>query len=355
MTLRVRVVLGVVAASALLGREARAQMNYYPGGYGAYGWGGWGADPASGYMAGLGAFARGRGVYEVEDAKAQAINLQTMLQWNQALRAEQKRLREETARQDARRLAEQKQRAAELELEDGTTLNGLLSQIFDFDPAASKSSRSRAVLGGPALREIPFEWNTEAVSLCLDQMLARDALPPTLTDERFDGQRKALGDAVRAALAEDAKGDVSPRTTKRVADAVAAFRKAFTSQVPDTFTGFGESDAYLTTLASLTRLLHDPAMKKALVQIENERSITVGDLVAFMQTYNLRFGPATTERQVRIYKSLADDLKALLNEVSAPAGGNPPAGKPAVRLPAAAREAFKGMTWPQLDAHGRNP
>jgi len=52
-------------------------------------------DPASGYMAGLGSFARGQGVYELLDAKAQAINVQTMTQWNQQLRARQKELQQQ--------------------------------------------------------------------------------------------------------------------------------------------------------------------------------------------------------------------------------------------------------------------
>ncbi len=45
----------------LLATTASGQYGYYPRGYGGYGWGGWGADPQSGYMAGLGAYARARG------------------------------------------------------------------------------------------------------------------------------------------------------------------------------------------------------------------------------------------------------------------------------------------------------
>ncbi|MHC5544615.1 hypothetical protein ACYOEI_40810, partial [Singulisphaera rosea] len=100
-----RIAFGLLIGLAAMAPSAQAQM-YYPSGYGGYGFGGWGADPASGYMAGLGSYARGQGVYEVEDAKAQAINLDTMLKWNKALRARQQALREDQSKDDARRGAE---------------------------------------------------------------------------------------------------------------------------------------------------------------------------------------------------------------------------------------------------------
>jgi hypothetical protein len=351
----VRVVCVLTLGLALMGQEVRAQGWYYPRGYGGYGWGGWGADPASGYMAGLGAFARGRGVYEVEHAKAQALNLQTMIKWNQALRARQKQLDQDQRKADAQRLEQQKERVAELNLADGTTLNDLLSQIMDLDPAAARSSRAKSTLGASAVGEIPFEWNTEAVSLCLDQMLGRDALPATLMDPRFDAERQALGQAVKAAIEEDAKGDVSPKAAKRVSDAIANFRAKFVKLVPETFSGYTECADYFNTLASLTRMLHDPSMRKALAELENERDVTVGRLIAFMQSYNLRFGPATTERQVRIYQSLADRLGQVARDVTpSPSPARTPAQDPNA-LPSAAKEAFKGIGWDQLDAHSRTP
>ncbi len=58
----------------------------YPRGYGGWGMSQWGADPAAGYMAGLGSYARGQGTYELEKAKADSINADTMVKWNKALR-----------------------------------------------------------------------------------------------------------------------------------------------------------------------------------------------------------------------------------------------------------------------------
>jgi hypothetical protein len=342
----------------MLAQDAVGQW-YYPRGYRRYGWGGWGSvatDPAAGYMTGLGNYARGQGAYEVDDAKAQAINQETMVKWNQALREEQKRLDEQRRRDEARRRAERDARVAGMELADGTTLNNLLMQISDLDPAAVKSSRAGAPLGADAIREIPFAWNTEAITVCIDQMTGRDLLPETLMGPQFADERAALDDAVEAALKEDAKGDVSSRTMKRVSDAIKAFRAKFVKVVPDTNSDYPECDAYLTTLASLTRLLHDPGMKKALAELDHFPNPTVGHLIAFMQSYNLRFGPATTDHQVRIYEGLAAMLKQVADDVKAvPPPPRPALGQGKNDLPAAARDAFKGMKWDQLDAHAREP
>jgi hypothetical protein len=55
------VAIGLSLSLNLLASTAAAQM-YYPRRYGGYGMSQWGADPAAGYMAGLGSYARGQGV-----------------------------------------------------------------------------------------------------------------------------------------------------------------------------------------------------------------------------------------------------------------------------------------------------
>ena len=83
-----RGVLTMFIGLNLLASNVSAQW-MYPRGYGAYGMSRWGGDPAAGYMAGLGSYARGQGVYSLEKAKADSINAETMIKWNKALRARQ--------------------------------------------------------------------------------------------------------------------------------------------------------------------------------------------------------------------------------------------------------------------------
>ncbi len=188
MTLRIRLV-GIVALGVLGVPGIVDAQWHYPRGYGGYGWRGWGGqggvNPWGGYMAGMGSFARGEGVYEVDDAQARAINLDTMLKWNKALRAEQQRAQQDRQRRDAEARAERDARVARLDLEDGTTLNNLLLQILAFDPAAIRSSKAASPLGAAAVREVPFEWNTEAITLCINQLTAQDTLPDPLDSEEL--------------------------------------------------------------------------------------------------------------------------------------------------------------------------
>ena len=74
----------------------------------------------------------------------------------------------------------------------------------------------------------------------------------------LDG-RNALRAAVQPALAEDAKGDVSAATRKRIDEAVAHFRARFIEATPDFDPGYQDSLAYLTTLASLSGCCTIPA------------------------------------------------------------------------------------------------
>ena len=92
------VAAGLMLALDLLASAGSAQW-FYPGGYGPYGMAGWGGDPAAAYMTGLGSYARGRGVYELDRAKAQSINTDTAIKWNKALRARQRVLRQDQQRE----------------------------------------------------------------------------------------------------------------------------------------------------------------------------------------------------------------------------------------------------------------
>ncbi|WP_422928857.1 hypothetical protein [Singulisphaera sp. PoT] len=352
-----RIATGLAIIPLLMTQQAAAQWSY-PNGYGNYGWGGWGSqgavDPAGGYMAGLGSYARGQGVYEVEDAKAQAINLDTMLKWNKALRARQRALHAEEAKEQAARDAQRDARVEQAEILNGSTLNNLLFQIYDFDPGVAKTSRVRTPIPATTIRDIPFEWDTEAISICIDQMTGKDSLPTSLTDASYNDERLALESSVDAAIKEDLKGEVSADSLKKVDAAIAALRAKFVKNTADFDPGYYDGLSYFNTLSSLSRLLRDASFKKILAQLEDSKDRTIGELIAFMQAYNLRFGPATSDRQIQIYKALAPMLAQVVRDY----GANPPAppapdttGAP---LRSAAKDAFQKMQWEQLQAHSRD-
>ncbi|MFI5454963.1 MAG: hypothetical protein ACHRXM_05880 [Isosphaerales bacterium] len=240
-----------------------------------------------------------------------------------------------------------------MDLRDGTTLNNLLAQVLDSDPAAVKSVRSKTPLSSSAIREIPFEWDSEAITSCIDEMTGKDSLPGPLMDPKYVEERNALHAAVVPALEEDAKGTVSKATCKRINDAVTNFRAKFKNTSADYVAGYQDALDYFTTMASLTRLLNDPSMKAFLAKLDDTDERTVGELVAFMNSHNLRFGAATSDRQIGIYTRLVPILTAIRDEVITESATPSTPDRTGQGLKSAAKQAFKGMSWDQLDAHSR--
>ena len=347
------VAIGLPLFLYLLATDASAQWGY-PRGYGGYGMSQWGADPAAGYMAGLGSYARGQGVYQVQKAKADSINVDTMLKWNRALRARQAVLREEKRKKAIQEDAARRARVKEMDLKEGTTLNNLLYEILDSDPAAVKSGRALTALSPGAIREIPFEWDSEAVTTCIDQMTGKESLPSLLMDPQYVDDRNALHAAVAPALDEDAKGTVSLATTKRINEAVASFRSKFMKNSADFDPGNQDCLEYFTTMASLTRLLNDPSMKAFLEKLDENKERTVGQLIGFMNSHNLRFGAATSDRQIEIYARLVPILTAIRDNVKDDTVPPSPPDRSGAGLRSAAKQAFKPMTWSELEAHSRS-
>lgn len=336
----------------LLGSNAGAQWGY-PMGYGGYGMSRWGQDPGAGYMAGLGSFARGQGAYQLDKAKADAINVETMVKWNKALRARQAALREDKRQKEAKEYAELAARVDRLELKDGTTLNTLLAQILDIDPAGLKSGRANAPISPAAIREIPFEWDSEAVTFCLSEMTGEGSLPTPLNAPIYAEDRNALHAVIQTALEEDRKGTVSFDTVRRINQVIARFRAKFVKNSLETDLGYEDALSYFTTMAALSRLLHDPIMKDFLAKIGDNQETNVGDLLAFMNAHNLRFGPAATDRQVAIYTRLVPDLTAIRDQVKTEEYAPTPPDRSGEGLKAAAKNAFKPMPWDQLETHAR--
>ena len=204
-----------------------------------------------------------------------------------------------------------------------------------------------------AIREIPFEWDSEAISLCLDQMTGKDSVPAPLMASVYSEERVALQAAVRSALEEDARGTVSMDTIKRINEAVAKLRNQFMKNASRFNPGYDDTLLYLSTMASLSRMLNDPSMKRFLERFRDNEERSVGDLIAFMDAYNLRFGPATSNRQLEIYTRLVP----ILTEIRDSAKGVPYTPSPPDRtgegLQHAAKDAFKSMKWEHLESHAR--
>ena len=66
----------------------------------------------------------------------------------------------------------------------------------------------------------------------------------------------------------------------------------------------------------LTKMLYSPDMEKIIAQLEDYQGTNLGDLLAFMQAFNLRFAPANSYRQRQIYLKLYPMLAQQANASS---------------------------------------
>ena len=121
-----------------------------------------------------------------------------------------------------------------------------------------RSGRANAPISLSTIREIPFEWDSEAISLCLDQMTGKNSLPAPLMAPTYAEEREALQAAVHTALEEDAKGTVSTETIKQINEAVARLRDKFMKNTSRFSAGYDDALTYFTTMASLSRHAQRP-------------------------------------------------------------------------------------------------
>lgn len=160
--------------------------------------------------------------------------------------------------------------------------------------------------------------------------------------------------AVHAALEEDAKGTVSMETVKRINETVSKLRSALMKNTSRFDQGYDDALTYLTAMATLSRLLNDPSMRRFLQELKSNEQRTVGELIAFMDSYNLRFGRATTDRQLEIYGRLVPILTDIRDSVGTEGIVPPPPERTGEGLKEAAKQAFKSMKWENLEAHARD-
>jgi hypothetical protein len=347
---------------ATAGGDARAQFfgyGYYPYGYGGYGWGGWGGTTVQGDIArGLGYFAVGAGEYNRETAIANAINADTLYRWNQYMYLSQL----EADRRERLRLLRRQQRdsgAGDLiyqrlrdnptagDIANGDALNVMLDQVTDPRIHSSALRMASAPISADVVNNIPFVHASDAVTISLNQLTAKEGWPEALRGENFAPEREAYQQAVAKALEEDKEGAISPQTAQAVRDAASRLAAKLAASPPADPEDRVEAENYVKTLLGMSRMLERPNVDRVIAELEKVKKTSLGSLIGFMHTFNLRFGPATTPRQREVYTELYPLLAAYRDRVfkdSGIADKTPP--KPAPERPT---DFFKGMHLDHLE------
>jgi len=323
----IRACASVFALLFIQGAGAQAQWGY-PGGYGGYGWGGWGGQTAQGDIArGLGAYAMGAGYYNQQTAVANSINTDTVMRWNQyvyeaqmnANRLHQGKLAMErfqtnqAADKIRDRLRNNPERA---DIYRGDAMNVVLDEINDPRIYAKALQSGQVKIGGETIRNIPFQYASAAITVSIHQ-LVNGGPPKALMAPQFAADRetiKALGQEVRKQIEDDKTPDKA--TIGKLLAAINQAEAKVDKLLPKNSKDRVEADKYLKALHGLVAMLDTPAIDLLLAGVEKRPDATLGELLGFMNAFNLRFGSATTPKQKEVYDSLYPKLVDLRNQIA---------------------------------------
>jgi hypothetical protein len=347
--IRVLFILSCAGLLTMLPRDARAQIGY-PAGYGGYGWGGWGSTPGGSLARGLGLFNMGRGAYNEQTAAARSINADTVTRWNQfaylshltaANSYQQHLLAHRNAVNRARAEIQDRLRNHPLnrDITDGDALNVLLDVLTSPSVAGSSLSRISTPMRPELIQDIPFKFASEGITICLDQMTMKEQWPLALRVDDFKPERDGLRKAVEVALEEDKEGDLEPKTIEAVQAAIDRFRFKFDKLVPPTNPDYIPAHDTIKAMAGLTKMLYSPKVEEILAELEDYQGTTLGELLTFMQAFNLRFAAANSFRQRRIYLKL---YPMLAEQANGPFSGAQTGGQTAQAAEGAGRQAISG-------------
>ncbi|WP_165246854.1 hypothetical protein [Paludisphaera soli] len=355
----------LAAAFVVLGAQAQAQYRY-PSGYG--GWGGWGGGStvAGSQARGMGVYAAGAGAYNEQTAEARSINADTAMQVNQYLYEVNKNnaktyyARSEANQKEASASGETTYRRihdnpSQHDVQTGDALNAVL------DDLSNPQVPYQAVQGAPQpveselVKNIVFRYAANMIATSLDDLSANGVPDALLTNPAFKPERDALRATVAKARKEsDGADGVSPETLAECRAKIEALHAKVDAALPAGAKDRDEADAYLKALYGLTKMLKAPSTAQFLKGLEKYPSTTLGRLLAFMNSFNLRFGVAETPDQQAAYQQLYPMLTALRDQLQAPASNpyGPQAGRPD---PSQAKSFFSGMDYghfgPQPSPH----
>ncbi len=185
-------------------------------------------------------------------------------------------------------------------------LNAALDQITDPRVHSSALRLATTKIPGRVIRAIPFVNASEAVTISLDQLTAETGWPrQQLRDSKFDEDRKSYSTAVDRALKEDREGDIASETIQQMRTALSRMKAKLQEPFPSADRAlFGEAESYLKSLYAMTRMLERPDCEKIIAELDSIKETTLGSLLGFMHTFNLRFGRANTPEQRAAYEQL---------------------------------------------------
>ena len=147
------------------------------------------------------------------------------------------------------------------------------------------------------------------MTFSLAQLKASSQWPAVLLEPRFASERaefESLVDEIRKENTDN--GQIPPRSISKLREVISRLKNKLAAQPLDDNAENQEALKFVKTVTALARLLEKPEIDEVLNELKKIEKTTIGNLLAFMQTFNLRFAPATTPAQRMVYNELYPTL-----------------------------------------------
>jgi hypothetical protein len=232
------------------------------------------------------------------------------------------------------------------DVHSGDALNVAFDEINDPRIYTKALASSKVTLGGDTIRDIPFRYAAAAISTSIHQ-ITQGGPPPSLMTPVFATELadlKTVGAAIRAKTDEGESPDTAD--VNKALKMIEGLEDKAEKTYPANSRERNESMRYLKALHALLRMLETPAINLLLSGVEKRPDATLGELLTFMNAFNLRFGPATTPRQRQVYDTLYPKLVKLRNDIAPALAAAPSAPRAPSGLEAG--EIFSGASTEDL-------
>jgi hypothetical protein len=279
-----------------------------------------GSTPEGDYLRGVGIASWGMGLYNLNTAQANSINLDTSIRWNEYVAAVAK---EQTREYVARKLGEAtkvkeyyKQFRERMvnspearDVSSGDALNALLEKLENANLGESvfRSEAMKVSLPVDMVRHIPFKLAEKGEQFSIERLSLKGKGKWTnaMQDRQFDREKKAYALALDKALEEAIEGKMQLATIDELEAKASDLLLRLNEVVgPSSDRLYIEARDRVKELKGHVRLLKTAKIQPAIGEIEKYSGTTINDLKVFMQKHNLRFATASTPEEKQLYPEL---------------------------------------------------
>jgi hypothetical protein len=242
------------------------------------------------------------------------------------------------------------------DIHTGDALNVVLDELVNPRVYTQVVQKAATPINSQLVKNINFQHAANMILISLEDVSAR-AVPDALaTSPNFETDRQAIRAIVAKGRQEAASPgqQVSPETLRSFRAAVQAAKDKADATFAQGTRQRDESDNFLKALLGLSKMLERPDIEEFLKGLNRYPTTTLGHLISFMHSFNLRFGVAKTPEQEAAYDQIYPMLVQLRGQAQAQ-DASPMTAQASLPDPRQAMSLFSGMPYEQLQPQPSPP